>query len=91
LIIGPILDFDVKINSSRREDFTRTGTTNSVDIGQTNFSTLVFREVYASNSRHFFRLMGLTLSLLQLRILLVDDIQAALATDNLAISATLFK
>jgi hypothetical protein len=35
--------------------------------------------------------MGLTLSLLQLGILLVDDIQAALATDNLAISATLFK
>ena len=91
LLVSPILNLDVDIYANRSQNLFRFGATDSVDVGQADFTALVPGEVNTCNTCHYSIRIGLALTLLELRIFLVNDVQAAFAADNFAVRAALFE
>jgi len=50
LVIGPILNFKISVYAGLIQDFSRTTATYSVDVGQSDFASLVLRQINTNNS-----------------------------------------
>lgn len=92
LIFGPVFWVHVRVNARILEDLDRQRASDTKNGRQRDFTALVCRNVYSCNSRHGFSCLtvgGSTLTLLVFRILLVDHVNASLATDNFVVGGTL--
>ena len=49
-IVGPVLNLYIFVYTSLLQDLVCTATTDTIDIGQCNFTSFVLRYVYSSNS-----------------------------------------
>ncbi|EJX04439.1 hypothetical protein EVA_07453 [gut metagenome] len=50
LVVSPILHFDISVNASLIQDFSRATTTYTINVGQGDLTTFVLREVNTNNS-----------------------------------------
>ena len=58
LVIGPILYFKISVNSGLIQNLSRTTTAYTIDIGQSDFASLVLRQIDTNNSYcHIFVLL----------------------------------
>jgi len=55
LIFGQVLDADVRVDAGHLEDLLRTSSANTVDIGQTDFDSLLTGQVNTSNTCHLLK------------------------------------
>ena len=95
LVVSPVLHFDISVNAGLVQDFCRATTTYTINVGQGDLTTLVLREVYTNNSYCqivvlFIAEFGLTLTHFELRVLLVNYIQATFTTHDFAVGRALF-
>ena len=89
LVFGPLFGLDERIDLGFGENFPCARASDPENGGQRKFTALLRWYVYSCNSWHNSVCLGLPLPLLVPRILLVDDIDAPFAADNLVIDTAL--
>ena len=91
LLVGQRLGADVRADLSLLQHELRAGRADAVDIRKRGFDALVAGDIDTKKTGHGGKVVGgLSLALLQARILFVDDVDTALPADNLAVRRTAF-
>jgi hypothetical protein len=91
LVVVPVLNLGIEFDTRFFQDVTCPAPADAVDVGESNLTPLVPREVYACYSRHTVVKWGLALSLFKLGVLLVDDVQLSFSPYDFAVCAALFQ
>src|SRR5262249_17872093 len=86
VVLGQILDADVRRDTSVLQDAVRAHTPDAVDVGETDLDPLGARKINACDSCHLFSPVDLTLSLLVL-LVRANDPHDAPAPHDLALVA----
>ena len=96
LIVRPVLRALIRIDITARENFDGAGTTDAEYGGQSDFAPLLDVKILSCNSWHRSndnarnQAASLSLTLFVFWVLLVDHVNAALATDNFVVGAAFF-
>ena len=93
LLVGPVFYFNVFVNTGFCQNLTGAAASNTKDVGQRNFTSLVLWEVYTNNSychicKFIFLTEELSLTCLELGIFLVNYKKTTFASNDYAIWCT---
>ncbi len=91
LVVVPILNLGIEFDTRFFQNVSSPAPADAVDVGESNLTPLVPREVNACYSRHTVVKWGLALSLFKLGVLLVDDVQLSFSPYDFAVCAALFQ
>ena len=87
LVLGEVLDAGIGVDTNLRADLGGAGLADAVDVGESDLNALVARQVDAVDTGQL-GAPSLALTLLVARVL-ADDVNLAMATDDLALVAHL--
>ena len=90
LLIGQRLGAEIRADFGLLEDELGPGGTNAVNVREGGFNPLVTGNIDTEKARHTYVLSRLALTLFKAGVFLVDDVDAALPTDNLTVRSAAF-
>jgi len=90
LLIGQRLGAEIRADFGLLKDELGPGGTNAVNVREGGFNPLVTGNIDTEKARHGAYFRVLTLALFKARVFLVDDVDAALPTDNLTVRSAAF-